>query len=269
MMAHMHTALTIAGSDPSGGAGIQGDLKTFHAHGTYGMAVLTALTVQNTQGVFDVFDVPPEFISRQLKAVLDDMPVGAAKTGMLSVTPTIEAITDVLSRQRPPFVVVDPVMVSASGHALLEDEAISAMVELLFPLADLITPNVPEAERLTGMHIEGPDQMRGAAMKLRELGCKAVLIKGGHLEGRQVVDLLYSDGAFHEFSDPRIQTQHTHGTGCAVAAGIAAQLSRGARLTEAVSRARAFVRRAIERAVTLGHGVNPINHLAASSPGSA
>ena len=259
----MHTALTIAGSDPSGGAGIQGDLKTFHAQGVYGMAVLTALTVQNTRGVTGVHDVPAEFVAAQLRAVLEDMPVGAAKTGMVSVTATIEAIADVLARQRVPHLVVDPVMVSTSGDALLHDDAVSAMVERLFPLATVITPNIPEAERLLDRTIRTPEQMRSAAVALKELGAAAVLLKGGHLEGPQLIDLLYFDGGFREFSDPRIDTPHTHGTGCAFAAGVAAQLACGAQLPEAVSRARDFVRRGLERAVPLGRGASPINHLAA------
>ncbi|MHC4669623.1 MAG: bifunctional hydroxymethylpyrimidine kinase/phosphomethylpyrimidine kinase [Planctomycetota bacterium] len=255
--------MTIAGSDPSGGAGIQGDLKTFGAHGVYGMAVVTALTVQNTTGVQGVHDVPPEFVAAQLEAVLDDMPVGAAKTGMLSVPPTIEAIASVLSRRRVPFLVVDPVMAAASGDALLRDDAVEVIVERLFPLATLITPNVFEAQRLTDIKISSVEEMRRAATALVRRGAPAVLISGGHLPGKQVVDLLYAEGAFHEFSEPRLETPHTHGTGCALAAGVAAQLARGAELTEAVARTRAFVRRGIERAVVLGRGHNPINHLAA------
>jgi len=259
----MFTALTIAGSDPSGGAGVQGDLKTFHAHGVYGMAVVTALTAQNTRGVTAVHDVPAPFVARQLEAVLTDIPVGAAKTGMLSVTDTVDTVASVLSRLRVPFLVVDPVMVATSGDALLRDDAVGLLVERLFPLATLVTPNLPEAERLTEMRIETPADMRRAAVRLRERGARAVLLKGGHLPGDQVVDLLYADGAFHEFCDRRIRTDHTHGTGCALSAGIAAQLARGADLMEAVGRSRAFVRRGIERAIALGRGNGPINHLAA------
>jgi hydroxymethylpyrimidine/phosphomethylpyrimidine kinase len=259
----MFTALTIAGSDPSGGAGIQGDLKTFQAHGVYGMAVITALTAQNTRGVAGVHDVPAAFVAAQLEAVLGDMPVGAAKTGMLSVRETIDAVASVLARQRVPFLVVDPVMAAASGDALLRDDAVGALVARMFPLATLVTPNLPEAERLADMPIATPEDMRRAATRLRDMGARAVLLKGGHLPGKQVIDLLCAEGAFHEFSDRRIDTVHTHGTGCALAAGIAAQLARGADLMEAVSRARAFVRRGLERAVVLGRGRSPINHLAA------
>jgi hydroxymethylpyrimidine/phosphomethylpyrimidine kinase len=259
----MFTALTIAGSDPSGGAGIQGDLKTFHAHGVYGMAVLTALTAQNTKGVTGVHDVPAPFVARQIEAVLADIPVGAAKTGMLSAAETVEVVASVLSRRRVPHLVVDPVMVATSGDALLRDDAIAVLVERLFPLATLVTPNLPEAERLAEMKILTPADMRRAAVRLRERGAKAVLVKGGHLPGDQVIDLLYADGAFHEFGDRRIRTEHTHGTGCALSAGIAAQLARGADLMEAVGRSRAFVRRGLERAIALGRGASPLNHLAA------
>ncbi|HEX5138870.1 MAG TPA: bifunctional hydroxymethylpyrimidine kinase/phosphomethylpyrimidine kinase [Planctomycetota bacterium] len=259
----MFTALTIAGSDPSGGAGVQGDLKTFQAHGVYGMAVLTALTAQNTKGVSGVHDVPAPFVARQIEAVLTDIPVGAAKTGMLSAAETVEVVASVLSRLRVPHLIVDPVMVATSGDALLRDDAVAVLLERLFPLATLVTPNLPEAERLADMRIGTVEEMRRAAVRLRERGAQAVLVKGGHLPGDQVIDLLYADGAFHEFSGKRIRTEHTHGTGCALSAGIAAQLARGADLMEAVGRSRAFVRRGLERAIPLGRGASPINHLAA------
>ncbi len=256
-MARMRTALTIAGSDPSGGAGIQGDLKTFHAHGVYGMAVLTALTAQNTRGVTGVHDVPAPFVRAQLEAVLDDLPVHAAKTGMVSVVPTIEAIAEVLARRRLPFLVVDPVMVATSGDALLREDAVEALRERLFPLATLLTPNLPEAERLCGFAVDGVDAMRRAA---RALGPAAVLLKGGHLEGQEVVDLLWDGRAFHAFSAPRIATPHSHGTGCALSAAVVAHLARGASLVEAVAAAREFVRRGLQHAVALGKGCNPLNH---------
>ena len=263
----MQTALTIAGSDPSGGAGIQGDLKTFSAHGVYGMAVITALTAQNTVGVRDAFDVPPGFVRAQLEAVLDDLPVGAAKTGMLSVPATIEAVASVLGGRRLPFLVVDPVMVATSGDSLLRDDAVDVIVARLFPLATLITPNVPEAQRLTGMEITTVGDMREAAEALVRRGARGVLITGGHMPGDRAVDLLHAGGAFHEFGAPRLDTPHTHGTGCALAAAIAAHLALGATLPDAVARARAFVRRGIEQAVVLGQGSNPLNHLAAAADG--
>jgi hydroxymethylpyrimidine/phosphomethylpyrimidine kinase len=259
----MKTALTIAGSDPSGGAGIQGDLKTFAAHGVYGMAVITALTAQNTVGVRGAHDVPPDFVRAQLEAVLDDLPVGAAKTGMLSVPATIEAVASVLADRGLPFLVVDPVMVATSGDPLLRDDAVDVLVARLFPLATLITPNVPEAERLTGRKIRTVGQMREAAEALVRRGARGVLITGGHLAGDRVVDLLHAGGAFREYAAARLDTPHTHGTGCALAAAIAAHLARGVALPDAVARARAFVRRGIERAVVLGSGHNPLNHFAA------
>jgi hydroxymethylpyrimidine/phosphomethylpyrimidine kinase len=264
-MVGVRTALTIAGSDPSGGAGIQGDLKTFQSHGVYGMAVVTALTAQNTQGVRGVHDVPPDFVAAQLSCVLEDIPVGAAKTGMLSVPETVEAIAGVLEERPLPFLVVDPVMVATSGDALMRDDAVDTIVRRLFPLATIVTPNIPEAERLCGFRILDEKGLRRASETLRGMGAGAVLVKGGHLQGRDVVDLLDAGGEVHAYRDARIDAQHTHGTGCALAAGIAAQLALGRPLPEAVGIARAFVRRGIERAVALGRGASPLNHLEAGS----
>ncbi|MHC4849405.1 MAG: bifunctional hydroxymethylpyrimidine kinase/phosphomethylpyrimidine kinase [Planctomycetota bacterium] len=258
----MRTALTIAGSDPSGGAGIQGDLKTFTRHGVYGMAAITALTVQNTQGVRGVHDVPPAFVAAQLDAIFDDMPVHAAKTGMVSATPIIDAIADVLTRRGAPPLVVDPVMVATSGDPLVDDEAVEAMVAKLFPLAALVTPNLPEAERLCGFEITTQAQMERAAQAIVARGARAVLVKGGHLAGDEIVDLLYFRGSFHEFRGKRIDTVHTHGTGCALAASIAARLALEDSMPQAVERSREFVRRGLEEAVVLGKGTNPLNHLA-------
>ena len=190
------------------------------------------------------------------------MPVGAAKTGMLSRSATVHAVADVLARSRPPFLVVDPVMVASSGDALMQDDAAAAIIERLFPLASLITPNIPEAERLAGVKIDTLEGMRHAATKLQELGAAAVLVKGGHLQGSTIIDLLAVGGTFHEFSDVRLETEHTHGTGCALAAAVTAHLAAGVELTEAVTQARSFVRRGIEQAVVLGRGCSPINYLA-------
>lgn len=258
----MRTALTIAGSDPSGGAGIQGDLKTFTRHGVYGMAAITALTVQNTQGVRGVHEVPPAFVAAQLDAIFDDMPVHAAKTGMVSATPIIDAIADVLTRRGAPTLVVDPVMVATSGDPLVDDEAVQAMVAKLFPLAALVTPNLPEAERLCGFEIKTRSHMERAAQAIVARGARAVLVKGGHLAGDEIVDLLYFRGSFHEFRGARIDTIHSHGTGCALAASIAARLALEDSMPEAVERSREFVRRGLEEAVVLGKGTNPLNHLA-------
>jgi len=262
----MHAALTIAGSDPSGGAGIQGDLKTFHGHGVYGLAVVTALTVQNTRGVTGVFDVPPDFVARQLEAVLSDIRVGAAKTGMLSVVATIEAVASVLERRPLDHLVVDPVMVATSGDALLRDDAVATLVARLVPLASVLTPNLPEAERLLGRRIGGADELADAAADLCGLGAAAVLLKGGHLEGPEVIDVLHVAGGEHvEFRDARIDTTCTHGTGCALAAGIAAGLAKGDALPAAVGRAREFVRRGLAAARPIGGGTSPLDHLAAGA----
>jgi len=266
----MFTALTIAGSDPSGGAGIQGDLKTFTAHGVYGMAVVTSLTAQNTTGVSGVFDVPAEFVASQLEAVLCDMPVGAVKMGMLSSAGIIDAIVRIMEVSKLTNLVVDPVMVASSGDPLIADDAVDALKERLIPRATLITPNIPEAERLLGTRIESVDAMRDAVRALQELSPWSVLLKGGHLEGghlegSDVVDLFGCMGDLVEYRSPRIDTPHTHGTGCALAAGIAAQLARGTALRDAIGKAREFVRRGLEQAVVLGRGNSPLNHLATST----
>jgi hydroxymethylpyrimidine/phosphomethylpyrimidine kinase len=259
----VRTALTIAGSDPSGGAGIQGDLKTFTRHDVYGMAAITALTIQNTQGVRGIHDVPPAFVAAQIDAIFDDIPVHAIKTGMLPNAAVIDAIFEVLVRRGAPPLVVDPVMVATSGDALMED---GAPIRRLFPLATLVTPNIPEAESLVGFPITTESHMERAAQALVSLGASAVLVKGGHMPGqgasREVVDLLYADNTFHAFRAPRIDTQHSHGTGCALAAAIAARLAVGDSLPEAVEVAVAFVRRGLEDPVMLGRGNNPLNHLA-------
>ncbi|MEE8106739.1 MAG: bifunctional hydroxymethylpyrimidine kinase/phosphomethylpyrimidine kinase [Planctomycetota bacterium] len=260
----MHTALTIAGSDPSGGAGLQGDLKTFHSHGVYGMAVVTALTVQNTRGVQEVYDVPAEFVGRQLRAVLDDMPVGAAKTGMLSRSDVITEVATVLRSKPPPYLVIDPVMVASSGDPLLHDDAVETLVAELFPLASIVTPNFPEAERLVGRKIER-EEREDAIAEIVALGARAVLLKGGHMRGDDVLDLLYDGERFEEFRQPRIDTRHTHGTGCALAAALAARLAHGETLRDATSKAILFVRRGLACGVPLGAGVNPLNHLAGSA----
>jgi len=258
----VRTALTIAGSDPSGGAGLQGDLKTFTVHGVYGMAVPTALTVQNTRGVSAIHDVPPAFVAAQLDALFDDIEVHAAKTGMVSNVATIEAIAEVIERRGVPTLIVDPVMVATSGDALLDDDAADTLVERLFPLAALVTPNLPEAERLCAFAVQSESEMERAAQALIARGARAVLIKGGHLEGDTIVDLLYADNEFVAFKDSRINSRHTHGTGCALAAAITANLALGKSMPEAVERSRQFVRRGILLAEALGSGNSPLNHLA-------
>jgi hydroxymethylpyrimidine/phosphomethylpyrimidine kinase len=251
-------ALTIAGSDPSGGAGIQADLKTFHQFGVYGEAVITLLTVQNTVRVSRVEVMPPALVLEQLAAVLADIPPGAAKTGALGSAQMVEAVARAAEGFAFPLV-VDPVMVSKHGLSLLPDSAVGAIRALLLPRAFLITPNVPEAEALTGLRILTLDDMRRAATRLREMGAKAVLIKGGHLEG-DAIDLLFDGSDWREFPAPRVSTPHTHGTGCTYSAAITAGLAQGLPLAEAVARAKRYIHEAIRTNPGLGHGSGPVNH---------
>ena len=254
-------ALTVAGSDPSGGAGIQADLKTFHAFGVYGEAVLVALTVQNTLGVAGVHAVPVPFVVAQLEAVLEDIPPSAAKTGMLATADLVEAVARVLSAKRIPFLVVDPVMVATSGDRLLDEDAVEAVRRLLLPLAAVATPNGPEAEVLTGVRIVDEAAAVEAGRRILSMGARAVLVKGGHGEGRRVVDLLVEPRRVTRFEGPRLATTSTHGTGCTLSAARAAGLARGLPVRRAAADAVDFVRRAIARAPGLGAGHGPVNHL--------
>jgi hydroxymethylpyrimidine/phosphomethylpyrimidine kinase len=251
-------ALTIAGSDPSGGAGIQADLKTFHQFGVYGEAVITLLTVQNTVRVSRVEVMQPALVLEQLAAVLEDIPPGAAKTGALGSAEMVEAVARAAADFAFPLV-VDPVMVSKHGLSLLTDAAVCALRELLLPRAFVITPNVPEVEALTGMKLLTLQDIRLAACRMGELGAKAVLIKGGHFEGDST-DVLFDGDQFHEFPAPRIATQHTHGTGCTYSAAITAGLAQGLSLVDAVARAKWYIHEAICTNPGLGHGCGPVNH---------
>jgi len=257
-------ALTIAGSDSSGGAGIQADLKSFTAFGVYGASVLTALTAQNTRGVDDVLAVPPEFVTAQLNAVLSDLVVGAAKTGMLANAGIIFAVAEVLERHARLPLVCDPVMVATSGDVLLEPDAIDAMKQRLIPRAALITPNIPEAARLLGCpEAADIDEMTRQARALRGLGCGAVLLKGGHCGNDSAVDILVHTGGVTPLEAPRIPTPNTHGTGCTLAAAITALLAAGDPLEQAVRRAKMYVWRALEAGagLVIGHGSGPVDHL--------
>lgn len=257
-----HACLTIAGSDPSGGAGIQADLKTFHRHGVYGEAAITLVTVQNTVGVEQVVLLDPDLVSSQVRAVLDDIPPGAVKTGALGSAAIARAVADVLRGRGLPLV-VDPVMVSKHGAPLMAPAEVERIVAELFPLAALVTPNIPEAQVLLGRTIRGVDAQREAARDLAaRTGCAAVLLKGGHGESSEVVDILWDGGRFHEFWGARIDTIHTHGTGCTVSAAIAASLACGKPLVMAVEDAVTWVRRAIATAPGLGKGHGPVNHFA-------
>ncbi len=253
-------ALTIAGSDPSGGAGIQADLKTFHQFGVYGEAVITLLTVQNTCGVSRVEVMRPDLIREQIEAVLIDIPPGAAKTGALGNREVIEAVGQLASTFRFPLV-VDPVMISKHGARLMAEDAESALVRCLLPYAAVVTPNIPEAERLTGMAITTVEDMEDAARSLRGKGCRAVLVKGGHRAG-EPVDALSFEGEMVRLPGQRVDSKHTHGTGCTYAAAIAANLACGYSVVESVQRGKHFIQLAIETAPKLGAGYGPVNHFA-------
>lgn len=258
-MSHKGRVLIIAGSDSGGGAGIQGDIKTVTCLGGYAATAVTALTAQNTQGVFGIHEVPDAFVRQQMELVISDIGVDAFKTGMLHKAGVIHTIADVLEQQAAPFV-LDPVMFAKGGQALLQPDAVDSLVTRLIPLAAIITPNIPEAEHLTGQHIQTVQDMLRAGERLLKQGCKAALIKGGHLDGEIVTDLLVSPAGHHRYEQPRQETQHTHGTGCALASAIATGLAQGLPLGMAVVRARGYVREAIAHAPGFGQGHGPLGH---------
>ncbi len=249
-------ALTIAGSDPSGGAGVQADLKTFTALKVYGMSVIAALTVQNTTGVSGIMDLPADVVSQQLDAVLTDIPPGAVKTGMLSSPAILEVVVRKVREYGISNLVVDPVMVSTSGSNLLSLEGIDDLRRHLLPLALVVTPNLAEAGVLTGMNVAGLDDMEEAALQIHGLGPKYVYIKGGHLPG-EPVDVLFDGTDFSHIHGERIQTRDTHGTGCVLSAAITAYLARGVPVLEAAQRSRIFVNNAIQNGLRLGRGHGP------------
>jgi len=251
-------ALTIAGSDPSGGAGIQADLKTFHEFGVYGEAVISLITVQNTLGVEGVQCLDPDLVCRQVRTVISDIPPSAAKTGALGNAAIVEAVATLASEFAFPLV-VDPVMISKHGAALLAQEARRALSGLLLPRAFLVTPNLAEAEELAGFEVRSLDGMRRAAERISNLGPAAVLVKGGHLSS-EATDILLWKGEFFEFSAERVKTSHTHGTGCTYSAAITAELARGADLLNAVGTAKRFITEAIRTNPQLGRGSGPVNH---------
>ncbi len=255
----MKNVLTIAGSDSCGGAGIQADLKTFSAQGTYGMSVITAVTVQNTQGVFGCQDIDPEIIKGQIDAIFTDIEVSAVKIGMVSRIETIHAIAEKLEQYQPRNIVLDPVMISKSGFDLMQPEAKDTLIRRLLPLAYLITPNLPEAEVITGRKIETLAEMEEAAKEIYAMGPKNVLIKGGHLEG-EATDLLYDGKQLLTLQSERIHTKNTHGTGCTLSSCIAANLARGKSVEEAVRIAKDYITIAIAHALDIGKGVGPTNH---------
>ncbi len=255
--------LTIAGSDSGGGAGIQADLKTFAAHGVFGMSAITAITAQNTRRVTAVAAVDPEMVAAQIDAVFDDIGVDAVKIGMLASAPIVAAVAGRLAAWRArgaaPPVVLDPVMVAKSGDPLLADDAVEAILSQLLPLATLVTPNLPEARRMTGLGSASEPERERLALALAARG-PAVLIKGGHGDGDELVDLLWDGARFHRFAGPRLATSSTHGTGCTLSSAIAARLALGEELPAAVGGAIAYLRAAIAAAFPLGGGHGPVNH---------
>ena len=255
----MKHLLTIAGSDSSGGAGIQADLKTFAAHGVFGMSVITAVTAQNTCGVTAVQDISPDIITAQIDAVFSDIRVDGVKIGMVSRTESIHAIAEALKKWQPPVIVVDPVMISKSGYPLLQPEACDALIKELLPLATLLTPNLPEAEAICGFSIKTEQEMEKAAAYIISLGAKAVLVKGGHLEN-SADDYLYDGKQGIWLPGTRIQTQHTHGTGYTLSSALASNLAKGMPMIDAVKAAKAYVTTAIQHGIALGHGHGPTHH---------
>ena len=255
----MKVALTIAGSDCSGGAGIQADLKTMTANGVFAESVITALTAQNTTGVFGVFESSPEFVTQQLDAVFTDIYPDAVKIGMVSSAPIIKAIAEGLKKYEAKNIVIDPVMVSTSGSKLLQDDAISTLEEALFPLATLLTPNIPEAEILSDIKINSAEDMTKAAEIIGKKYNAAVLLKGGH-SINDANDLLYSNGEFRWFSGKRIDNPNTHGTGCTLSSAIASNLAKGKSLEESVESAKAYISGALAAMLDLGKGSGPMNH---------
>ena len=256
----MRTALTIAGSDSSGGAGIQADLKTFQAHGVFAMTAITAVTVQNTRKVYAIQEISPDIVKGQILCLFDDIAIHAVKIGMVSDVALIEAIADALQQVKRPPVVLDPVMISKSGYALLKEEAQQALVERLFPLAEVVTPNIFEAERLVGHAIGSVAEMKTAAREILSLGAGTVVVKGGHLGDTQATDVLDDGQTFRELTGPRYDTPNTHGTGCTFSSAIAANLALGHCFFDAVAKAKTYISGAIQNALPIGRGHGPTHH---------
>ncbi|MCR4434803.1 MAG: bifunctional hydroxymethylpyrimidine kinase/phosphomethylpyrimidine kinase [Clostridiales bacterium] len=255
----MKNLLTIAGSDSCGGAGIQADLKTFSALGTYGMSVITAVTAQNTTGVVSVREMDADIVREQIECLFDDIEIHGIKIGMVSSIEIIDTVAECLIRKKADNIVLDPVMISKSGCPLLKPESRQALVNKLFPLALVVTPNLFEAEVITGMKIETPDQMEKAAVEIRGMGARNVVVKGGHLEG-SATDVFYDGKSFIHIQGARIDTKNTHGTGCTFSSAIAAFIAKGNPVLQAVRLAKGYINGAIENSIALGHGVGPTHH---------
>jgi len=256
----MRVALTIAGSDSSGGAGIQADLKTFQAHGVFGMSAITAVTVQDTRKVYDIEELYPEIVHDQITCLFDDIEIHAVKIGMVSSIELIQAIAKALKAVKPPPIVLDPVMISKSGYRLLNQDAQDALIQHLFPLAEVITPNTYEAQALIGRNIKNIDDMKNAALDILKLGAKKVVVKGGHLEEDRATDILYDGRDFKKIQSRWVETKNTHGTGCTFSSAIAANIALGKTFFEAVALAKEYITGAIEHALPLGKGHGPTHH---------
>lgn len=259
----IYTALSIAGSDPSGGAGIQADLKTFSANGVYGMSAITALTIQNTMGVSGIHLVPPSFVSGQIRAIFDDIRVDAIKVGMIANANIANEVANVLREHKGIPVILDPVMIAKGGHSLLEDDAVIALKECLLPLADILTPNLAESASLLGVDIATTrKEIESQGKALLSLGCKSVLMKGGHLDGKESPDLLVTFDSSEWLEGSRIDTKNTHGTGCTLSSAITAEIAKGKDYKKAVENAKVFVSDAISAADSLhiGSGHGPTHH---------
>jgi hydroxymethylpyrimidine/phosphomethylpyrimidine kinase len=258
-MKKVYKALTIAGSDSGAGAGIQADLKTFAALGVYGTSVITAITAQNTRGVTRIFELSPDLVAAQIDAVMQDIGADAVKTGMLSNSAIIEVVAEKIREYRLTNLVVDPVMVAKSGDLLLRAEAIETLKSRLIPLAAIVTPNIPEADQLTGIHRNRQIDLKEAARRIVGMGARSVVIKGGHRKG-PAIDLFYDGKKFHSFTAARVATRNTHGTGCTFSAAIAANLAKGEKLEQAVAHAKVYITRAIRKGFTIGSGHSPVHH---------
>lgn len=255
----MKKVLTIAGSDSSGGAGIQADLKTFSAHGVFGMSVIAAVTAQNTKEVIDVQNISPDIIGKQIDAIFDDIEVDAVKIGMISEIEGIKIVSERLREYKPQNVVLDPVMVSKSGYSLMNPNSVETLIKELIPIVSVVTPNIPEAEIIANIKIENISDMEKAAKIIYNMGPKNVLIKGGHLTG-DATDVLYDGENFIYLKNERINTKNTHGTGCTLSSSIASNLALGMNIKEAVENAKKYITTAIEHSLPIGHGSGPTNH---------
>ena len=265
----MRIALTIAGSDSSGGAGIQADLKTFAAFGLYGASAITAITAQSTKGIEQTLALPADLVTAQIEAVAGDLTIHATKVGMLANAAIVEAVAAAIAELDLPLVVVDPVLVSSSGERLLDEDGVRVLCTELLPRARVVTPNIPEAEALSGRRIQSMDDAREAARRIHDMGAAAVIVTGGHgwdeasglaAAGVKIVDLLFDGHVFREFLAPRVESRHTHGTGCTFASAVAAGLALGRELPDAAARAQQYVAGAIAHAPGIGHGRGPLDH---------